>query len=174
VGELVDRLAASLPDLAQAAQPLRYRLDELVRVTRPDPAVSSHHAFRPNQVLLDGEGVGFIDFDGACMAEPAMDIGRFCGMLRNIGIAARGRDARRSPAEAVDATLALLDDLCDGFLDEYLKHAPVSRDRVLTYETCDLLLTMLHAWTKVLLHRVEPRLTVLVHQIRTGGLLDLP
>jgi hypothetical protein len=164
-----------VPDLAEAAQPLLRRLDELVRGTRPDPAVSSHHAFRPNQVLLDGEEVAFIDFDGACMAEPAMDIGRFCGMLRNIGIsAARGRDARRSSPEVVDATLALLDDLCEGFLEEYLKHAAVSRDRVLTYETCDLFLTLLHAWTKVLLHRVEARLTVLVHQIRTGGLLDLP
>jgi hypothetical protein len=39
------------------------------------------------------------------------------------------------------------------------------------WETCDLLTTMLHAWTKVRLARLEPRLTLLVHQLRTSGLL---
>ena len=48
----------------------------------------------------------------------------------------------------------------------------MSRDRVLLWETCDLLTTLLHAWSKVRLARVEARLAVLVHQVETGGLLD--
>ena len=50
----------------------------------------------------------------------------------------------------------------------------MSRDRVLLWETCDLLTTLLHAWTKVRVARVEQRLTLLVHQVETGGLLDGP
>lgn len=170
VSEVVDRLATSVPGLGLAAEPLLSRLGDLARDTLPDPVVSSHHDFRPAQVMLDDGGVGFIDFDGACMAEPALDLGRFRAKLRDIGISTLGTDGTRPTATQVEANLRLLDELCEGFLSAYQRHAGVSRDRVLLWETCDLLTTMLHAWTKVRLARVEPRLTVLVHQISTGGL----
>ena len=172
VREVVDRLEGSVPQVAPAAQPLLSRLRDLARETAADPAVSSHHDFRPAQVLLDEEAVGFIDFDGACMAEPALDLGRFRAKLRDIGISAFGPDAPARSAEQRDADLRLVDDLCEGFLADYQEHRAVSRDRVLLWETCDLLTTLLHAWTKVRLARVEQRLTLLVHQIETGGLLD--
>lgn len=76
------------------------------------------------------------------------------------------------PTDRVAANLDLLDDLCEHFLAEYLRCAPVSRVRVVLWESCDLVTTMLHAWTKVRLLRIEPRLTVLLHQLRTSGLLD--
>lgn len=38
------------------------------------------------------------------------------------------------------------------------------------WESCDLLTGLLHAWTKVRLVRVEPRLAVLLHQLRASGL----
>ena len=76
VREVVDRLAISAPELAEAAQPLVGCLAGLARDTDPDPVVPCHHDFRPAQVLLDGEGVSFVDFDGACMGEPALDLGR--------------------------------------------------------------------------------------------------
>ena len=63
-------------------------------------------------------------------------------------------------------------DSCETFLTDYQQHAAVSRERVLLWETCDLLTSLLHAWTKVLLPRVEARLALLVHQHETGGLLD--
>lgn len=173
VREVVDRLATSAPELARAAQPLVGCLADLARDTDPDPAVPCHHDFRPAQVLLDGEGVSFVDFDGACMGEPALDLGRFRAKLRDTGISAFGPDVPRSGHET-QMTLELLDHLCEAFLADYQEQAPVSRERVLLWETCDLLTSLLHAWTKVLLPRVEARLTVLVHQIRTGGLLDGP
>lgn len=172
VREVVDRLAGSVPALAPAARPLLRRLADLAGETAPGPAVSSHHDFRPAQVLLHGEGVGFIDFDGACMAEPALDLGRFRAKLRDIGISALGLDGTRRPADEVEAHHRLVDGLCDGFLADYQEHAAVSRERVLLWETCDLLTSLLHAWTKVRLARVEARLAVLVHQVETGGLLD--
>ena len=171
VREVVDRLATSAPELAEAAQPLVGCLAGLARETDPDPVVPCHHDFRPAQVLLDGEGVSFVDFDGACMGEPALDLGRFRAKLRDTGISAFGPDASRG-VEGIERNLDLLDHLCEAFLTDYQQHAPVSRERVLLWETCDLLTSLLHAWTKVLLPRVEVRLALLVHQLQTGGLLD--
>ena len=171
---MVDRLAASVPALATAAMPLLSHLDDLALDTAAEPVVPAHHDFRPAQVLLSDHGVGFIDFDGACMAEPALDIGRFRAKLRDIAISAAGPDATGRSARPVEVTLELVDDLCDGFLADYQRHSGVSRERVLLWETCDLLTTLLHAWTKVRLARVEQRLTLLVHQVGSGGLLDGP
>lgn len=172
VTEVVDRLSLSVPELAVAAAPLLRHLADRAAAEPPDPAVPAHHDFRPAQVLLHGRSVGFIDFDGACMAEPALDLGRFRAKLRDIGISALGLTGEPLPAHRVAANLRLLDELCEQFLAEYQRHAEVSRARVVLWESCDLLTTMLHAWTKVRLLRVEPRLTVLLHQLRTSGLMD--
>lgn len=173
VTEVVDRLSLSVPELAAASAPLLAHLAARSAADPPDPVVPAHHDFRPAQVLLHDGGVGFIDFDGACMAEPALDLGRFRAKLRDIGISALGLTGESPPADRVAANLDLLDELCEHFLAEYQRHAPVSRTRVTLWESCDLMTTMLHAWTKVRLLRIEPRLTVLVHQLRTsGGLMD--
>jgi len=165
VHEVVERLAVSVPELAPAAMPLLAHLDDLARDTVADPAVSAHHDFRPAQVLLNDGGVAFIDFDGACMAEPALDIGRFRAKLRDTAISAAGPDATGRSARPFEVTLELVDDLCDTFLEDYQRHAPVSRERVLLWETCDLFTTLLHAWTKVRSARLGARLTLLEHQI---------
>ena len=44
--------------------------------------------------------------------------------------------------------------------------------RVLLWETCDLITGMLHAWTKVRLARLEPRLALLQHQLGSSGLVQ--
>jgi hypothetical protein len=171
VTEVVQRLALSVPTLQDAAEPLLHALRTRAEEVPPDPEVSAHHDFRPAQVLLAGGGVGFIDFDGASMAEPALDLGRFRAKLRDIGISTLiGGDGKAGVLDR-EQTLTLLDDLCDHFLTAYEAHGTVSRERVLLWETCDLLTTMLHAWTKVRLTRLEPRLAVLVHQLRTNRLL---
>jgi hypothetical protein len=169
VTEVVDRLSLSVPELAVAAAPLLRHLADRVAAEPADPIVPAHHDFRPAQVLVHGDEVGFIDFDGACMAEPALDLGRFRAKLRDIGISALGLTGEPLPADRVAENLALLDDLCEHFLTEYQRHAHVSTARVLLWETCDLMTTMLHAWTKVRLLRIDPRLQVLLHQLRTRG-----
>ena len=169
--EILDRLTLSVPGLADAAAPLVSALVSRSLERRPGPMVPAHHDFRPAQVLLHDGGVGFIDFDGACMAEPALDVGRFRAKLRDIGISATTVPTTSGATLTTDQTLALLDELCEHFLEAYQQHAPVSRERVLLWEACDLLTTMLHAWTKVRLARLEPRLTTLVHQVRSSGLI---
>jgi hypothetical protein len=167
VRDVVDRLGASIPTLPAAARPLLERLAERSRVAPADGVVCAHHDFRPAQVMLDDGRVGFIDFDGSGMAEPALDLGRFRAKLRDIGISALVGSGQPLAGAPVARNLALLDELCEHFLDAYLAHAPVSRDRVVLWEVCDLLTAMLHAWTKVRLARIDPRLTVLVHRLRS-------
>ena len=172
VTEVVQRLSLSVPQLGAAAAPLLAALEERCRGVPAEPPVPSHHDFRPAQVLLDHGRIGFIDFDGASMAEPALDLGRFRAKLRDIGISTLG-ELREGTDARVAPNLALLDQLCDRFLAAYLVHAPVSVERVLLWETCDLMTTMLHAWTKVRLARLRPRLVILEHQLRSGGGLAL-
>jgi hypothetical protein len=168
VSEVLHRLSLSVPALDEAAAALVATLAERCRRTPAGPMVPAHHDFRPAQVLLHDGDLGFIDFDGACMAEQALDLGRFRAKLRDIGISTLG-GLRDLGDPRVPENLELLDELCDGFLRSYQQHAEVSTERVLLWETCDLLTTMLHAWTKVRLARLTPRLATLVHQLETIG-----
>jgi hypothetical protein len=165
VTEVVHGLTLSVPELAGAAAPLLAALAARSAEIPPDPTGPAHHDFRPAQVLLHDGGIGFIDFDGACMAEPAVDLGAFRAKLRSLGISTLGRIEGPSDPR-VEHHLALLDDLCEHFLDAYQERAQVSRERVQLWETCDLLTTMLHAWTKVRMGRLDQRLAVLIHQLR--------
>jgi len=168
--EVLDRLSLSVPGLGRAAEPMLTRLEALDRAVPADPPVSTHHDFRPAQVLLDHGTVGFIDFDGAAMAEPGLDVGRFRGKLRDIGVTALSVHEAGYRPDLLQERLELLDELCDWFVDAYRMHAPVRYERVLLWETIDLLTALLHTWTKVRLLRVEPRLAILRHQLRTARL----
>lgn len=171
VREVVARLATTVPHLGSAADPLLHRLEDVDALVPADPVVSAHHDFRPAQVLLHEGRIGFIDFDGACRAEPALDLGRFRAKLRDIGISAFVASGQDLAGPPLQQHLALLDDLCDGFLAEYQRHAPVTGERVVLWETTDLLTALLHAWTKVRTARVGPRLAVLKHAAATSPAL---
>ena len=164
VREVVARLAVSVPRIGTAADPLLRRLEALHSSVPADPLVSAHHDFRPAQVLLYEGRIGFIDFDGACRAEPALDLGRFRAKLRDIGISAfQASGLPLEPGGPLGRHLRLLDDVCDDFLTAYRRSAPVSAERVVLWEATDLLTALLHAWTKVRTSRVEPRLALLRH-----------
>jgi hypothetical protein len=69
----------------------------------------SHGDFTAGQVLLDGvDQVGLVDTDTLCLAEPALDVGRFLAYLHVTGV-------RRSRA-----AWPLLADLTALFVDAYL------------------------------------------------------
>lgn len=165
--EVLERLSLTVPGVRDWAAPLVADLEASARDVPADPAVAAHHDFRPAQVLLGPGPVGFIDFDGACMAEPGLDLGRFRGKLRDIGVTALASGPDGYRPDLLQDRLELVDELCDVFLEEYCAHAPVTRRRVDLWETIDLLTAMLHAWTKVRLHRVHPRLAILRHQLMT-------
>lgn len=163
--EVVDRLAHSVPELAAAGGPLIARLIALAARVPPDPDVPAHHDFRPAQVLLHEGTIGFIDFDGSSMAEPALDLGRFRAKLRDMAAAALAETGRFGDEAAQAVVFSMLDELVAAFTDAYRERAPVSAGRIILWETCDLMTGMLHAWTKVRLRRIMPRLAVLVHQL---------
>lgn len=170
IHEVIDRLAHTVPKLEGAGNILLRRLSEVAATAPADPVVAAHHDFRPAQVLLHEGRVGFIDFDGASMAEPALDVGRFRAKLRDIGISALAASGQPMSGPALAENLRLQDELCDHFLAAYQENAQVSPTRVLLWETCDLFTAMLHAWTKVRTARLEPRLAALRHRIATSGL----
>ena len=133
---MIDRLALTVPELEGAAEPLLERLAE-TSSTPQTRSVPAHHDFRPAQVLLHQGSLGFIDFDGASMAEPALDLGRF-RPSRDIGISSLIYTGQPLSGQPLADNLALLDGLCEDFLAAYLEYGQVSRQRVLMWETCDL------------------------------------
>jgi hypothetical protein len=168
VREVVARLAITVPHIGTAADPVLSELEALHSSVLPDPLVSAHHDFRPAQVLLHEGRIGFIDFDGACRAEPALDIGRFRAKLRDIGISAFCASGGPPAGKPLERHLRLVDGLCDDFLTAYRLHRPVAAERVALWETTDLLTALLHAWTKVRTARVGPRLAVLRHALEAA------
>jgi hypothetical protein len=168
IRDVVGRLALTVPQLGGAAEPLLSRIEELATARPREAVVPAHHDFRPAQVLLHHGAVGFIDFDGAAMAEPALDLGRFTAKLRDIGLSSVLFTGQSLEGE-LESHFALVDSLCEEFLAAYQREAEVSRERVLLWETCDLLTGLLHAWTKVRLARVQPRLALLQRELRATG-----
>ena len=169
------QLAAAIPQLEGAAAPLLSRLEALAASHPADPLAPAHRSFRPGQVLLHGGSVGFIDFDRFGQAEPALDIALFLSSARNIGLSepheeeSSEDDAVLDPAER-QALLAQLDAVCEAFLAEYERHAPVSRQRVVLWETLDLLALVLNCWTKIKPVRLANTLAMLERHLRTHAL----
>lgn len=170
VRDVIERLSLTVPSLSGAGAELIDQLAEAGRQAPADAFVPAHHDFRPAQVLLNGDEIGFIDFDGASMAEPALDLGRFMAKLRDIGISTLTFKGEQLEGAPLERNLDLLDELCETFLAGYEENGTVSRTRVALWQTCDLMTGMLHAWTKVRLLRLDPRLVILRRQlVQLGG-----
>lgn len=167
--EVLDRLGHTVPELPGWAEPLIATLEGLDASTPPDALVSSHHDFRPAQVLLSDRGLAFIDFDGAAMAEAGLDIGRFSGKLRDIGVTALASHSDGYREDRLRDRLELLDAMCAEFLAEYRACGQVDPLRVELWEMIDLFMALLHTWTKVRLLRVRPRLAIVQHRLRGLG-----
>jgi len=87
-GADLDELRACAAPMAQAAPELARRyesviglLDRRAGAGPPEPAVTSHGAFRTDQLLIAGERQVMIDLDTACRSEPARDLGNLLAYL---------------------------------------------------------------------------------------------
>ncbi|HET9909483.1 MAG TPA: phosphotransferase [Anaerolineales bacterium] len=165
--ESIQELSVSVPQLAAAGMPLLERLNSLEASAPPDPRVPSHGTFRPAQVLMYGEEIGFIDFDSSCMAEPAKDLGLFlCAFLR-AGMATVKFDDMEVASEPIDhatrvARFERLIGISEKFLEEYERHTgPVNRQRVALFEALELFILILHAWTKIKVRELNDIMFVL-------------
>ena len=162
-------LTSWIPGFDAALEPTLARLDALAASQPPQRPVPSHGSFRPAQVLLHGGHIAFIDFDGFCEAEPAMDLALFRASLKK-SVMRLGWSAGR-PEPSLDI-VPELDGLCDLFLDEYerMAPAPVSRERVALWETLYLLESVLNSWTKLEPDRLESGMALLERHVRQSRL----
>jgi hypothetical protein len=69
------------------------------------------------------------------------------------------------------ARLTELNTVCDMFLDEYARLAPISRQRVALWEALDLLTVVLRCWSKVKPHQLNNAVLLLESQLSASGLL---
>jgi Phosphotransferase enzyme family len=169
IREMVEQLGMSAPELVDAAAPLLRRLEQLDAQYSPDPTVPTHRSFRPAQVLIHKGKIGFIDFDGFCQAEPALDVALFCATIKDIGLNRSPSDEEESEYlsdTALQARLAQVDAISEVFLTEYERLARVSRQRIVLWETLDILTDVLHCWTKVKPQRLANMMPLLERHLR--------
>jgi hypothetical protein len=107
-----------------------------------------------------------VDFDNFCQAEPALDLALFLSATKNIGLSEPHEEESNEDDVALDPAtrMALLDQLdviCEAFLAEYERHAPVSRQRIAVWEALDLLTLVLTCWTKIKPVRLSNTMTML-------------
>ena len=169
IGDRLVRLAAVAPVLEDAVEPLLATLVVTSEDNPADPAVPSHGTFRPAQVLLHGDEIGFIDFDGFCQAEPAMDVALFRATLRDRGLRALPKSTLANTS-ARRRGFEVIDELCDVFLEAYESAAPLSRRRVALWEGLELLSLVLGCWTKAKVELLDDRLELLRRHLVASGL----
>jgi hypothetical protein len=173
----VERLERFVPEIIGAADPLFDLLESIARAHPADPAVPSHRSFRPAQVLISGDDIGFIDFDSFCQAEPALDLSLFVSVLRDLSMRAlQKRDGRPGPGEPARAEhLALVDDLSTAFLDAYeaATSVDVTRARVDLWHALEVWSRIVDCWIKDRPERLPHCMQLLTHLYAREGLTEL-
>jgi hypothetical protein len=76
-------LTGQVPTLADELTRVGDSLAEALRAAAVERAVLVHGAFKPSQLVFCGAGHPVLtDFDGACLGDPALDVGCFLAYLR--------------------------------------------------------------------------------------------
>jgi hypothetical protein len=79
-------IAAHNPAQADQVQALAHQLASQVETLHPDSYLPAHGGFKPSQLLFHSHRVFLVDFDGFCLADPALDVGYFLAYLRPSGL----------------------------------------------------------------------------------------
>jgi aminoglycoside phosphotransferase (APT) family kinase protein len=124
--------------------------------------VLAHGDLTPGQILLDASGgVGLVDVDTLCVAEPGLDLGRFLAYLHVAGL-------RRSPA-----AWPLLVDLTGVFLTTYLEaHLPSAAATGVAANDRRLLLARTAAYRDLALARLGASACWQLKDHRLGAVID--
>jgi hypothetical protein len=171
------KLAGVMPRVAELGGAILDRLEAAAAEAPADPDVPVHHSFRPAQVLLAGGGISFIDFDKSCQSEPASDLAMFTTKVRHASLNklhASVDDEDDDDEQIDDGTrlerIGRADALCEVFLAEYRRHAPVSPPRIALWEALELYSLILSAAKKVKAGRVENCAFMLEEHLRRHGM----
>ncbi|HJZ46480.1 MAG TPA: hypothetical protein VKE41_04915, partial [Roseiflexaceae bacterium] len=116
-----------------------------------------------------------IDFDSFCQAEPALDLALFLAATKNIGLSEPHEEESNEDDAEIDPVtreglLDKLDVICETFLAEYERHAPISRQRVALWQALDLLSLVTTCWTKIKPVRLGNTLAMAQRHLRAMGL----
>jgi hypothetical protein len=116
------------PEQSRWCAPVVDRLLAASRHLERGPLAVIHGSFKPSHVLAADGGVVLIDFDGVCLGDPAIDLGRFIAQVHKMAIG-----GKLAPAVA-DRVLA-------EFRDAYARTARrrVSPDRIDWSVACHLM-----------------------------------
>ena len=111
--ERVERLARTDPELADPSAGILARLSSAAAATRTWRWRPVHRDFYPEQVLVDGGRIVFLDLDDAAMSEPAVDVANFVAHLSLMRLTDDAADALVAIADAFVATYHRLDPQLD-------------------------------------------------------------
>ncbi len=95
---IASRNAGQAEEVQQLAQQLAQRLETL----QPDTYRPAHGGFKASQLLFHSGHVFVVDFDGFCLADPALDVGYFLAYLRPSGLWYGLQDMRQWFEEAAE------------------------------------------------------------------------
>ncbi len=91
-------LREHLPQVAEGRPQLKERIDRLLgscdrlAATVPEPKTCGiHRDFYPAQVMVEAQGLFFLDFDLYCQGDPALDVGNFLGHLMETSLRRLGK-----------------------------------------------------------------------------------
>ncbi len=84
--ERASLIAAYNPTQAEEVQQLAQELATRLEALQPDAYRPAHGGFKASQLLFHSSQVFVVDFDGFCMADPALDVGYFLAYLRPSGL----------------------------------------------------------------------------------------
>jgi hypothetical protein len=79
-------IAEHTPDLRETILPLAEQLAAKLEEQKPTSYRLAHGGFKASQILLHSHNVFVVDFDGVCLADPALDVGYFLAYLRPSGL----------------------------------------------------------------------------------------
>jgi aminoglycoside phosphotransferase (APT) family kinase protein len=179
VQERIARLSTVQSGLTEAADPLLDRIKQLASACPPDPLVPSHGSFRPAQVLLYKDQIGFIDFDSICQSEPGNDLALFLSSVMSFAMTNTDFDETSDSGAGMDeetrqTRFEIGMSLSEQFLDEYEKHRPISRQRVALWEALDLFMLVLHGWIKVKVGELNDTVYLMERFLQTKKYIGTP
>ncbi len=79
-------LSSYYPAQATEIQELVLTLAQRLEALQPDTYRPAHGGFKASQLLYRDDAVSVVDFDGFCLADPALDVGYFLAYLRPSGL----------------------------------------------------------------------------------------
>jgi hypothetical protein len=86
VRERAALLAGQTPTLAGEVQRLAHELATSLEAMSPASYHLAHGGFKPSQLLFHSHHVFVVDFDGLCLADPALDVSYFLAYLHPSGL----------------------------------------------------------------------------------------